>query len=72
MADRLSGELAPTPTSRTTPRNHDLSKELRSNDGSLTTYDDVIRSLAAMPENRRARQVFKWETIARRSLHSST
>lgn len=51
------------------PNDNSLSSNTsRSDRISQNPNDDVIASLAMMPENRRAQQVGEWETMRRRTF----
>jgi len=66
MVNRANPDLK-----RTFDRKFALS-ETRPDPATQKFNDDVIASLAMMPENRRARQVGEWETMRRRTFKLSS
>ncbi|KXK04266.1 MAG: hypothetical protein UZ17_ACD001000963 [Acidobacteria bacterium OLB17] len=65
MVDRVNRELK-RPLENSIPLN-----KAHSEPSAQSRNDDVIASLADMRENRRARQVYEWETMRRRMFKLS-
>lgn len=70
MASITHGTTARTHNSQFSPTESRNSRVSKPEQESKREIDDVIASLATMPENRRARQVGEWERISRQVLWS--
>jgi hypothetical protein len=67
MVNRLNPDNA---GGRTSPPNDNHSTQQRSASGKTVVVDDVITSLSNAHENRRARQVTEWQSVAARSYRA--
>lgn len=70
MASITHGTTARTHNSQFSPTDSLTSTVFNSDQEIKREIDDVIASLATMPENRRARQVGEWERISRQAFWS--
>lgn len=71
MASNSNGSNARTHNSHSNTTDILTSSASARNFSLQTEFDDVIASLASMTENRRARQVSKWESMRRQAFRVS-